>query len=1000
MSLIVLDPGHGGVAFIGSNGKRYDSSPNNAVGPTYGLLEKDLTLEIGLLASEHLLDLGHQVILTRSTDVNVKLVDRAAIAKSNDAPVFVSIHFNGSGDTSARYTSIWLDNGQRTDTKSYNLALAVVDRVANAAQLPKGSHEDGVYSEELGVLKPVNHSYLTAACLAELSFLSNPEEEERLKNEPGYLATLARALANGIDDYLATAFPSKPSFTASHPEPLSEVVASILGERPFYHSPVNRDSTITIDSFGPYNAGTAQNPDWRFRTSMNFTAASATAPFVYAMASGCLYYRPAGTQGASSVVLLRADPYGVFVATTIGILPSWFPQPGCFVYANVPEDASRAAARLLLRSPSQMDTAISLLRRRGTQLTAPETQGEKDAMAEHLADLWLTGGLPDGIFATAGERIGAFGTATAGEFSVEISMVHNIDPVPDRWYNPCYFLAAWNELGILRDSDVFPEFLSMEGPPAGNGVIHTVSGGGAAIGQALALAVAGDTILITDSETYSEELVIGKGVNIMGVGNALKSSDILDPLNALGNFIDYPTLTGNRLLRPVAFEAVTDGVAYLGRVRVTEGRVNTTAIPFDGPALSGGGILINKADRVVISSCFIESCDTQNPGLVNAGNGGGIYIHHSSPAILCSVVRDNVSAGRGGGVAAYGYGWPTLYSCRISNNETSFDGGDGGGVAIQVAVPKLASLPTLGVAADDFFLENLFDQSDLLQARQNYVRISNCYIDRNRASDDGGGVYATNASRLIMRRCRITSNTAINNGGGIRLTFGTHLRISDSFCFNNMANSAESPDNQAGGGGIAARNAGLLEIRRCVIRSNAAKLWAGGGLSFISSDEGLAFKILDYNRFLENQQIYRYQGAELFVDGGTEISDNEALDPPRRFHGKGGGVYIWRNVDSSAAQKKNKNFPLVDPIITADRPQLGDKSVFWSLAFLFVDSVASLLQNDADTTWDATNATGTTARLYFADLLDTNAPDGRIDDALLGLREKNNVFLKIGEWPE
>lgn len=52
MSVIVIDPGHGGSVAVGG------SSPNNATGPN-GTMEKDLTLFLGLDLTTNLRDAGH-----------------------------------------------------------------------------------------------------------------------------------------------------------------------------------------------------------------------------------------------------------------------------------------------------------------------------------------------------------------------------------------------------------------------------------------------------------------------------------------------------------------------------------------------------------------------------------------------------------------------------------------------------------------------------------------------------------------------------------------------------------------------------------------------------------------------------------------------------------------------------------------------------------------------------------------------------------------------------
>src|SRR5262245_52125384 len=101
MAIVVIDPGHGGAGKVGG------SSGNNATSPS-GLLEKDLTLAVARHARAALDARGHDVRLTRDADVNLSLVDRAAVAKSARADTFVSIHFNGFGDNTVQGTETWV----------------------------------------------------------------------------------------------------------------------------------------------------------------------------------------------------------------------------------------------------------------------------------------------------------------------------------------------------------------------------------------------------------------------------------------------------------------------------------------------------------------------------------------------------------------------------------------------------------------------------------------------------------------------------------------------------------------------------------------------------------------------------------------------------------------------------------------------------------------------------------------------------------------------------
>ena len=76
---IVIDPGHGG--------KDPGASDN-------GVVEKNVNLAIGLELERVLAARGYNVIMTRRTDVYLKLQERTDIANNANADLFVSIHVN------------------------------------------------------------------------------------------------------------------------------------------------------------------------------------------------------------------------------------------------------------------------------------------------------------------------------------------------------------------------------------------------------------------------------------------------------------------------------------------------------------------------------------------------------------------------------------------------------------------------------------------------------------------------------------------------------------------------------------------------------------------------------------------------------------------------------------------------------------------------------------------------------------------------------------------
>ena len=219
---IVIDPGHGGVE-PGAKGK-------------FGALEKNITLAVSLKLKaiiERYLAL--RVILTREEDVDISLENRAALANNNKADLFISIHANSSYRRDASGSETFFLSMEATDEEAKKLAYLE----NNPAELEKGisgENEDEIkmilwdmaqtaYLNESSILaesiqNELNSLFLTknrgikqapfkvltgVACpavLVEMAFISDPDEERKLKNED-FQQRIAYAIFQGLQNYIA-----------------------------------------------------------------------------------------------------------------------------------------------------------------------------------------------------------------------------------------------------------------------------------------------------------------------------------------------------------------------------------------------------------------------------------------------------------------------------------------------------------------------------------------------------------------------------------------------------------------------------------------------------------------------------------------------------------------------------------------------------------------------------------------------------------------------------
>ena len=216
---IVIDPGHGG----------HDTG---TIGPD-GLLEKDLVVDVGRRLGKLLeTRLGAEVIYTRKDDTFIPLETRTAIANQEQADLFVSIHANSSRDPNARGVETYylnftsspdaLEVAARENAVSEKSIHELGDLVKKIALKEKieESHEfasnvqealhSGLATKNSGIrdrgVKKAPFIVLIGAnmpsILAEISFVSNPSDERKLRT-PEYRQRIAESLYRGISKYVS-----------------------------------------------------------------------------------------------------------------------------------------------------------------------------------------------------------------------------------------------------------------------------------------------------------------------------------------------------------------------------------------------------------------------------------------------------------------------------------------------------------------------------------------------------------------------------------------------------------------------------------------------------------------------------------------------------------------------------------------------------------------------------------------------------------------------------
>lgn len=215
---IVVDPGHGGKD-PGAIGKR-------------GLQEKDVTLKIARGLREALVrEVKANISLTRDDDTFIPLEERTAIANTMGADLFISIHVNSSYNRAANgvetyYLSLTTDEEairvaareNAVSTKKMSDLQYILNDLMRTAKVNESSllatHiQDSLTSTLNARYKDVRGNGVKQApfyvlvgaqmpcVLVEVSFISNPEEEARLRDD-AYIREIVDGITAGVKGYM------------------------------------------------------------------------------------------------------------------------------------------------------------------------------------------------------------------------------------------------------------------------------------------------------------------------------------------------------------------------------------------------------------------------------------------------------------------------------------------------------------------------------------------------------------------------------------------------------------------------------------------------------------------------------------------------------------------------------------------------------------------------------------------------------------------------------
>ncbi len=214
---IIIDPGHGG----------FDTGAK-----AYGIMEKDLALQLSRQLAAELARSGFDVVLTRTDDRYLTLEERSKFVAEQAGDLFISIHANSSESQSASgleiyYLSEAIDDNARAVAAYENAAvqsdtvsdfkappidptvwdiiltekrresIMLANMISDSLSESGLARNRGVKSAQFRVLMNTK----VPALLLEVGFLTNPEEATRLTT-PDYQRELVAMISEAVRQYL------------------------------------------------------------------------------------------------------------------------------------------------------------------------------------------------------------------------------------------------------------------------------------------------------------------------------------------------------------------------------------------------------------------------------------------------------------------------------------------------------------------------------------------------------------------------------------------------------------------------------------------------------------------------------------------------------------------------------------------------------------------------------------------------------------------------------
>ena len=372
---------------------------------------------------------------------------------------------------------------------------------------------------------------------------------------------------------------------------------------------------------------------------------------------------------------------------------------------------------------------------------------------------------------------------------------------------------------------------------------------------------------VTDTGNINKQVVIPDGVTI-----TLTSAD--GTLHTLEEFSTrHITVYGELILEKI----ILDGGGKSGGLIVENGTliINEGAVVQNCHTIgSGGGIDASGSDLILNGGKI-----TSNYASVR---GGGVYASASTLTMTGGSITDNKAELNGGGLAVFGSSF-LMENGSIDKNKATFNGvvvNGGGGVYLSHEGNTNSVFTMTGgtISKNEAYYGGGIYAAAGTSTANSSVTINGGLITENKTtgiSSSGGGLYLGKYAQFdLSEEGTLNKNQATSDGGGVYAS-GSTIDISGGYILDNKAT--------RNGGGVFLVNESEFTMGGGSITGNIAG--SGGGVyAYDNSTATMSCGSISENRAVNGGAVHVLSDSNFTMSGGTISGNNAAY---------GGGVYIF-----------------------------------------------------------------------------------------------------------